>query len=109
MRVSNRALDENVDHSIIPLHSHLKEEKLHPGEIVPIEVEIMPTSRIWHKSEKLQIRVAGHYKRDPWFEPHSWDVCNKGIHVIHTGAQYDSYLQIPIVPARYQAGDYIRR
>ena len=32
-----------------------------------------------------------------------------GMHVIHTGGQYDSYLQIPVVPPKYQVGDYINR
>ncbi len=109
LRVSHRALDTTKDNSIVPIHSHLKEEKLSEGEIVPVEIEIFPISRIWHKGEKLQIRVAGHYIRDPWFEPFTWELCNKGTHVIHTGREYDSYLQIPVIPARLQAGEFVRR
>ena len=30
-----------------------------------------------------------------------------GIHVIHTGGEHQSYLQIPVVPPKYQVGDYI--
>jgi uncharacterized protein len=30
-------------------------------------------------------------------------------HVIHAGGEYDSYLQIPVVPPRCAAGDYIYR
>lgn len=95
--------------SIIPIHAHTKEEKLSPGEIVPVEVEIFPVSRIWHKGEKLQLRVAGHYIRDPWFEPFTWELCNKGEHVVYTGGKYDSYLQIPVIPARIKADGFIRR
>ena len=109
LRVSHRALDEQLDHSIIPVHSHLKEEKLLAGEIVPVEIEIVPTSRIWHKDEKLQLRVSGHYVRDPWFEPHSWDTCNKGEHVIYTGGIYDSYLQIPVIRPRIRGTNFVRR
>ena len=109
LRVSHRALDETVDNSIIPLHAHTKEEKLSPGEIVPVEVEIFPTSRIWHKGEKLQIRVAGHYIRDPWFEPFTWETNNKGEHVVYAGGKYDSYLQIPVIPPRLKAGEFVRR
>ena len=110
LRVSHRALEANHNNSVIPVHSHMKEEKLLLGQIVPVEIEIMPISRIWHKGEKLQVRVSGHYKRDPWFEPHSWDVCNKGEHVIHTGGViYDSYLQIPVIPPRIRTGDFVRR
>ncbi len=109
LRVSHRALDETVDNTIVPIHSHLKEEKLSAGEIVPVEIEIYPISRIWHKGEKLQIRVAGHYIRDPWFEPFTWELNNKGTHVVHTGGEYDSYLQIPVIPARIQTETYTRR
>lgn len=109
LRVSHRALAADHDNSIIPIHSHLKEEKLSPGEIVPIEIEIMPVSRIWHKGEKMQIRISGYYERDPWFEPHSWDVCNKGKHVIYTGGIYDSYLQIPVIPPRIHTDTFVRR
>jgi hypothetical protein len=31
------------------------------------------------------------------------------IDVIHTGGEYDSFLQIPVVPPKYQAGDYVYR
>ena len=109
LRVSHRALDETTDNTIVPIHSHLKEEKLSPGEIVPVEVEIFPVSRIWHKGEKLQIRVAGHYIRDPWFEPFSWELCNRGEHVVYTGGKYDSYLQIPVIPPRIKADGFVRR
>ena len=27
-------------------------------------------------------------------------------HVIHTGGEYPSYLQIPTIPPKYQSGDY---
>jgi hypothetical protein len=46
---------------------------------------------------------------DGWFEPFSWETNNKGEHIIHSGGKYDSYLQIPTIPPRYQAGDYIYR
>jgi len=34
---------------------------------------------------------------------------HKGYHVIHSGGKYDSYLQVPVIPPKYQAGDYIYR
>jgi len=45
-----------------------------------------------------------HYGRDPltgWrYEDHS---VNKGMHVIHTGENYDSYLQVPVIPAEHRS------
>lgn len=109
MRVSHRALDEEKSKHFQPVQSHLKEEKLREGEIVPVEVEIVPSSRFWHKGQFLRVQVAGHYIREGWFEPLSWDVDNKGRHILHTGGTYDSYLQIPVIPPRFQDGDCIYR
>lgn len=109
LRVSHRALDESESKPYFPVHSHLVEEKLEPREIVPVEIYIYPTSRLWHKGEQLKIRVAGRYIRDHWFEPFTWETNNKGRHIIHTGGQYDSKLIIPVVPPKYQVGDYVYR
>ena len=85
---------------------------MQPGEIVPVDVEMYPHSRFWHKGEKIQIVIAGRFIKTEWF--HDTDMNHKtdngdGMHVIHTGGQYDSYLQIPVVPPKYQVGDYIYR
>lgn len=104
MRVSHRALDERLSTDYQPIQSHLKEEKLSPGEIVPVDVEIVPISRFWHKGQSLRIQIAGRYIREGWFEPLFWDTDNHGNHIIHTGGEYDSYLQIPVIPPKYQDG-----
>lgn len=109
MRVSHRKLDEKLSTSFEPVQAHTIEEKLNPGEIVPVEIAIVPSSKIWHKGQKLRIQVAGRYIREGWFEPLSWETDNKGDHIIHTGGKYDSYLQIPVIPPKYKAGDYVYR
>ena len=105
MRVSHRALDEEKSTHFQPIQSHLKEEKLQPGEIVPVDIELVPISRFWHKGQSLRIQVAGRYIREGWFEPLFWDTDNHGNHIIHSGGEYDSYLQIPVIPPKYQDGD----
>jgi len=109
LRVSRRELDEKLSTDFQPVQAHRKEEKLKPGEIVPVDIEIWPHSRIWHKGQQLRLLVAGRYIREGWFEPLRWETNNKGNHIIHSGGKYDSYLQVPVVPPKYQAGDYIYR
>ncbi len=109
MRVSHRKLDEKASTDFQPIQPHDEIQKLKEGEIVPADIEINPHSRIWHKGQKIYVQIAGRYIRDDWFEPLSWETNNKGLHVIHTGGTYDSYLQIPVIPPRYQDGDYIYR
>ncbi|QOX61910.1 CocE/NonD family hydrolase [Anoxybacterium hadale] len=109
MRVSRRKLDEKLSTDYSPVQAHDEDEKLEPGQIVPVEIEINPTSRIWHKGQKLRVQIAGRYIRENWFEPLMWDTDNKGRHLIYCGGAYDSYLQIPVIPPRYKDGEYIYR
>jgi predicted acyl esterase len=109
MRVSRRELDPKWSTDFQPVQAHRKSEKLKPGEIVPVDIEIWPTSWFWHKGQQLRVMIAGRYIREGWFEHLEWIVDNKGKHVIHTGGKYDSFLQIPVIPPKYQAGDYIYR
>ena len=101
MRVSRRDLDAKQTTKFEPVQSHQKEEKLQKGEIVPVDIAIVPSSKIWHKGQQLRVQIAGRYIREDWFEPLTWETDNKGRHIIHTGGKYDSYLHVPVIPARY--------
>lgn len=109
MRVSMRELDEKLSTKFNPVLKCRNVQKLKPGEIVPIDIAIVPSARIWHKGEKLRIQIAGRYIREGWFEPLAWDTDNKGTHIIHTGGEYESFLQVPLIPPKYKAGDYVYR
>ena len=109
MRVSRRKLDEKLSTKYQPVQAHTCDEKVGPGQIVPVDIEIWPTSRFWHKGQKINVQIAGRYIRDDWFEPLMWDTDNKGRTLVYTGGEHDSYLQIPVIPPRYQDGDYIYR
>ena len=76
---------------------------------MPIDIELWPSSRIWHPGEQLRVEVMGHYERIDWFEPFAWDTNNKGNHVIHSGGKYDSYLMVPCIPPKYVAGNCVYR
>lgn len=110
MRVSHRKLDEKLSTDWNPVQAHTVEEKLSPGEIVPFDMEIYPHSRFFHKGERIRVQIAGRYIREEgWFERLVWYPDNHGDHVIHTGGEHDTYLQIPVIPPRYQVGDVIVR
>lgn len=109
MRVSRRELDPSLSEPWNPVQAHLRDQKLKPGEIVPVDIEIWPSSRIWHKGQKLRLVIGTRYEREGWFEPFKWDTDNHGEHVIHTGGQYDSWLMVPVIPPKYVDGDYVYR
>ena len=112
MRASHRAPDEKLATDFQPVQSHRKLEKLHAGEIVPLDVEMYPTSRMWHKGETLRVEIAGRFVKSDWFEDPKVNIESDngdGIHVFHTGGEYESFLQIPAVPPKYTSGDYVYR
>ncbi len=109
MRVSHRELDPKLSTDYQPVQAHLGEQKLKQGEIVAVDIEIWPTSRLWHKGQQLRVEITGDYRREGWFERLEWDHDNHGEHVFHTGGQFESYLQIPVIPPRYTVGDYVYR
>ncbi len=109
LRVSCRELDPKKSTDFEPVLSHRSIQKLKPGEIVPVDIPLVPTSWIWHKGQQLRVEIAGRYIREGWFEPLSWETDNHGQHIIHTGGEHESFLQIPYIPAKYKAGDYVYR
>lgn len=106
IRVSHRALDEKLTTKFNPVQSHLTEEKIVPGQVYPIDIEIWPHSRMWHAGESLNIQISGDYIRDPnWFTNLPFDLINEGDHIIYTGGteEEQSWLQVPVIPPKYQS------
>lgn len=111
MRTSRRELDSELSTDFNPVQAHRKDEPLEQGRIYAVDVEIWPHSRIWHKDEHLRIEVSGRFIKTDWSIDHAVNFVtnNGGRHVIHTGGQYASFLQIPYIPPKYRSGDYIVR
>ena len=103
LRVSHRELDEERSTPYQPFHKHQREIKLKPGEIVPVEIEIWPSSTLFERGEKLRVVVQGSdiysYPEERHTNGHTATV-NKGEHVIYTGGKYDSHLLVPVIPAK---------
>jgi hypothetical protein len=111
-RACRRELDDELSSDFQPVQKHAKDEKLSPGEIVQADIEIWPHSRFWHKGETIRLEVSGHFIKSDWFEDNrlGFGIDNgDGIHVFHTGGEYESFLQIPVIPPKFQAGNYIVR
>ena len=105
LRASHRALDPERSRPDRPWHPHDREERLSPGERVPLEIELWPSSTLFRAGETLRLVVAGHdiYPREEGlmlpFAMHE-DTRNAGTHVLHIGAMFDSQLRLPVVPPR---------
>lgn len=139
MRVSMRQIDKAKSTEAEPYYPFTTEQKLKPGEIVPVEIEIWPMGLLFDKGEILQLTV-GAYKpekaaipfgsaritipkegftympgqqvemmalggnatqcADPEEVVTSPATHNVGRHYIYTGGKYDSYLYVPVIPAK---------
>lgn len=101
LRVSHRELDDKQSTPFQPVHKHQREIKLKADEIVPVDIEIWPSSTLFERGEKLRIIVQGSdiywYPEDSHTNGHEATV-NKGEHIIHTGGRYDSHLLVPVIP-----------
>ena len=101
LRVSRRELDEALSSAPEPIHTHRGEQLLEAGQVVPVEIGIDPSSRIWHSGERLRVVVSGHVEEQPGFgAAGAIDLRNRGEHIIHTGGQFDSHLLVPVIPSR---------
>jgi hypothetical protein len=101
LRVSHRELDEKKSTPYQPFYKHQRQIMLKPGEIVPVDIEILPSSTLFERGEKLRVVVQGsdiyYYLTESLIMGHSSTV-NKGEHVIYTGGKYDSHLLVPVIP-----------
>lgn len=100
LRASHRALDAERSTPYRPYHPHDALQKLRPGEVVPVEVEIWPTSIVFAPGERLVLEVAA--RDDPGLEPflhtHPHDRVQSGRVTVHTGGVHDSHLLLPRIP-----------
>ena len=95
IRASHRELDEERSLPWQPVLTHQRERKLGPGEIVKLDIEILPSATLFRPGETLRVVIQGkdiyRYPR-PLIQARHEDSVNRGRHVIHTGDEYPSHL-----------------
>jgi predicted acyl esterase len=97
LRVSQRELDPDRSTALQPYLKHERSLKLKRGEIVPVEIEILPSSTLFRAGETLEVAIQGrdHFKHHALAHKNT---ANKGTHIIHMGGDYDSHLLVPVIP-----------
>jgi predicted acyl esterase len=100
-RLSWRELDGEKSKPWLPVQKfELKggaPQKVQPGEIIPCEIEVSPSSTLFRKGETLRLEISGRYRVDSTRYAFD-DLVNEGEHSIYTGGRYDSYLLVPVIP-----------
>ncbi len=100
LRASARRLDAMLTTDEVPAHSFDRVEKLALGEVVEIEVDLSPIGLIFYPGEQLRLVVCGRNLLGPMM-PMTDDYipANTGQHIVHTGGERGSYIQLPIAVA----------
>jgi len=98
-KVSRRELDPIESTAWHPVQKGAFEQKLKAGEIVPVDIELYPSSTFFSAGETLQLIIASNEIIPS--PPYRKDVsCNHGKHVLHFGGDYDSHLLVPKIQSR---------
>jgi predicted acyl esterase len=112
LRVSQRKLDSARSKPYRPFHPHDGEDKLAPGTVYQVEVEIWPTSIVYPKGYTLALTIGGKdferpgatgmmkgsgiFMHDSMADRPAPEFA--GINTIHTGGTHASYLLLPQIP-----------
>lgn len=97
LRVSMRHLDEARSTDSVPAHSFDRVEKLAPGEIACVDIDLFPVGLALHPGEQLRLIVSGHnILGGPMPGTANVSPENRGRHIVHTGGERASYLQLPV-------------
>ena len=97
LRVSMRHLDQARSTDAVPVHTFDRVQKLAPGEVVEVEIDVFPVGLRFYPDEQLRLVISAHNALGS-IMPGVPDLtpCNSGQHIVHTGGLRASYLQIPV-------------
>ena len=97
LRVSARHLDEDLATDDVPAHSFDRVEKLSAGEVVEVEIDLLPVGLAFHPGEQLRLVFSSRNLLGTLMPGiREYVGANAGQHVVHTGGQHPSYLQLPV-------------
>jgi len=122
LRASHRKLDTKLSESWRPYHTHDEIQKLTPGEIYEVDVEIWPSCIVAPKGYRIALSVRGKDYVYPGGASEgletlgtAWTGCGPFTHndptdrpaavfggnvTLHTGPDHQSYLLLPVIPQR---------
>lgn len=98
LRASMRQLDNEISTDEIPAYSFNKANKLKNDEIVALDIVLSPLGLLYKAGETLRVVISSKDELGsimpgtPGCTPD-----NKGAHILHTGGEYASYLQLPLI------------
>lgn len=97
LRVSARHLDPELSTDDVPAHTFDRVEPLEAGQVVDVEIDLLPLGLVFRPGEQLRFVVSSANLLGTLMPGIAEYVgANAGVHVIHTGGERASYLQLPV-------------
>ncbi|MEU3735165.1 CocE/NonD family hydrolase [Streptomyces sp. NPDC033538] len=102
LKASHREPDTERSTEYRPKHTHLRADHapLRDGEIVPVEIEIIPNTGLVRKDHRIRVDIepytgVGHGMR------HAYDPAyhDGAFNSVYTGPEHPSYVQLPVLPS----------
>jgi predicted acyl esterase len=112
LRASHRKIDPTMSKPYRPYHAHDEIQKLVPGQVYPLDVELWPTSIVFPKGYRMVLTLSGRdlelggvpgriLHNHPVDRPHQEF---SGTVTIVSGPGRESYLLLPQIPADAEGG-----
>ncbi|WP_344802949.1 CocE/NonD family hydrolase [Microlunatus ginsengisoli] len=102
LSASLRGLDETRSRPFQPIPSFTSRAPLGPGEIVPVDIALGPSSTLFRRGEQLRLVIAGRWlwPRNPFTGafPAAYRTRRAGSCTVHWGPERPARLLIPVVP-----------
>lgn len=102
LRVALRKLDEQKSKEWRPEYTFDQVQELKEGEIVELDISLLPSSTWFEKGTTMSVDVQGQ-----WVHPHgiltqifNYEGSGPGRCMVHSSAARPSYLLVPVVPMR---------
>ena len=125
LRASHRELDKKLSTPYRPYHTHTRKQPLEPGQVVPLDVEIWPTSIVVPTGHRIALTIRSkdyvyhgpsggrlsNFKNEltgcgPFLHDDVRDRPTEifsGVTGLHFGGAMQPYLLLPIIPAKPRA------
>lgn len=101
LRVSARHLNPELSTDDVPAHTFDRVEELEPGQVVDVEIDLLPLGLVFRPGEQLRFVVSSANLLGTLMPGIAEYVgANAGVHVVHTGGERASYLQLPVLAAQ---------
>ena len=101
LRASHREKDERLSTQRRPFYTHQNPQPLTPGQVVKLEIELLPFSNVFKKGHRLRLEIAnGDSPLTDSLFTHQYSWFKVGSDLIYHDVQRVSCLIVPVITSR---------